>query len=306
MLLFVWITLIYYIVMIIIAACFTERSHRSSTEELNDPQTNKQNAKFEPDPLPVDPAPFKIEEHGSRYRRRTKDNCDIQHILLVLDTSGSVGEDNFNRVTSVLSDLITLFCKPVKLAVMTFDHEYYMEFCFDQYDSTSQGRISAGDAVRSIPYFRPHWSLDETRWTHTAGAVQCVCNYTLSPSCGLSPEAECVDVIFFTDGRANDPALDICEEIRCLHRRTGVDTFALGVGSYDLLKMECYAENDLPLDNYHLFNFETFDELYEQFQLVLERLQQPFAADSSSPYICADINTDPTLPTETSTSTPGD
>ena len=268
-------------------ACFTERSHRSLTEELNDPQTNKQNA---PEPLPVDPAPFKIEEHGSRYRRRTKENCDIQHILLVLDTSGSVGEDNFNRVTSFLSNLINFFCKPVKLAVMTFDHEYYIEFCFGQYDSLTH----AGEVIHSIPYFRPHWSLDETRWTHTAGAAQCVCNYTLSPSCGLSPEAECVDVIFFTDGRANDPTLDICEEIHCLHRRTGVDTFALGVGSYDLLKMECYAENDQPLDNYHLFNFETFNELYKQFQIVLERLQQPFAEDSHSPYLCADTHTDPT------------
>ena len=236
---------------------------------MNISQTNKQNAKFEPEPLPVDPAPFKIEEHGSRYRRRTKDNCDIQHILLVLDTSSSVGEDNFNRITSLLGELTTVFCKPIRLAVMTFDHEYYVEFCFDEHDSMNPTTVQA--LIQSIPYRRPHWGPG-TRWTHTAGAARCVCDYVLNETCGLDPAAGCIDVIFFTDGRANDPTLDVCEELGCLHRRRGVDTFAIGVGNHQSLELDCYADHDLALDDYYLFNFDTFDELFEQFQLVLERL----------------------------------
>ena len=266
------------------------------------PQANKQKA-TEHKPLPVDPTPFSIKEHGSRYRRQSPDSCEYRNIVFVIDSSGSIGVENFNRVTRVLGDLTSLFCLPVKVAVMTFDHEYYMEFCFDEYDG--MGLITARTHIQSVPYRRPHWGPG-TRWTHTAGAARCVCDYVLTPTCGLDPAAGCIDVIFFTDGGANDPTLDVCEEIQCLHQRRGVDTFAIGVGNHQQLRLGCYANHSLALDDYHLFNFDDFDELEEQFHLVIERLQQPFATNSSSPYLCADINTDPTLPTETSTSTPGD
>ena len=187
-------------------------------------------------------------EHGARYRRQS--DCEYQHILFVLDTSGSIGQEDFDRVTNILGQLTTLFCNKLKIAVMTFDHEYFVEFCFDEHDNTAIGRISAGTAISSIPYIRPGQG-SETRWTHTAGAAQCVCEYMLTPACDLTdPAADCINVIFITDGRANDPTLNVCTEIDCLHNRGGVDTFAIGIGNRDELKLECMRENDLRLDEY--------------------------------------------------------
>ena len=227
-------------------------------------------------------------EHGSRYRR---DNCnsDYQHILFVLHTSGSIGPNNFERITALLGNLTVLFCKKLKIAVMTFDHEYYVEFCFDEYDNTLQGRVAARNDIQSIPYIRPGQGSG-TRWTHTAGAAQCACQYMLTPTCGLTDAAaDCINVVFITDGQANDPTLDICNEIRCLHRRRGVDTFAIGIGNPTQLQLGCMLENDLQLNEYHLFNFETFAKLQEQFDLIISRLSDP----TNTEYHCANTTTNP-------------
>ena len=126
---------------------------RSVREEMKRPLNLRRRAAVEPEPLPVDPIPFNITEHGKRYRRQ--DSCQsasTQYILFVLDTSGSVGEAEFNRVTSVLSELVLFFCKPVKVAVMTFDHEFFVEFCFNCFDNSCGGRVDARNAINAIQY----------------------------------------------------------------------------------------------------------------------------------------------------------
>ena len=194
---------------------------RSVHEEMKRPLPKRRCSTAEPETLPVDPTPFNIIEHGARYRRQA--NCQLgpdefRYILFVLDTSGSIGITSFNRVTALLSQLTPLFCDPIKIAVMTFDHAYFVEFCFDEHDNTPLGRVQAGEAISNIPYIREGQGPG-TRWTHTAGAAQCVCNYMLTSACGLPVSAGCMDVVFITDGYSNDPSRNICEEIRCLHTR---------------------------------------------------------------------------------------
>ena len=192
-------------------------------------------------------------------------------------------------MTGLLAQLTPLFCKKLKIAMMTFDHEYFVEFCFDEFSNTDEGRVGASIAISSTPYIRPGQGSG-TRWTHTAGAAQCACRYMLTPTCGLTdPAADCINVVFITDGQANDPTLDVCNEIRCLHNRRGVDTFAIGIGNRNQLQLGCMRENDLQLDEYHLFNFETFTELQEQFDLIIKKLTDP----TNTEYMCVDTATDP-------------
>ena len=159
-------------------------------DELKGAKMNRQQSANEPEPLPVDPKPFDVDEHGSRYRRSHRDNCREQYILFVLDASGSVGKQWFDRVTELLAELVLFFCKPIRVATMTFDDRFFAEFCFDEFDNTLYGRNQTGAAMRSINYMR-HGSL-----THTAGAAKCACDYMLnSTSCGLPVDADCIDVI---------------------------------------------------------------------------------------------------------------
>ena len=114
------------------------------------PQIKSQSEKIEHEPLPNNPLAFDVAEHGARYRRCNCVPDGIQHILFVLDTSGSIGESDFNRVTAKLSELVILFCKPIKVAVMTFDHEYFVEFCFNCFDNTCDGRSMTSTAISTI------------------------------------------------------------------------------------------------------------------------------------------------------------
>ena len=106
--------------------------------------------------------------------------------LFVLDMS--VTDAEFHRMTGALSFLVALFCKPIKVAAMTFDHQFYIEFCFDCF-----------------------------------AAIDCVCSTLLKPICGLDPDATCIDIVFITDGKSNDPSRDVCDEARsnmlCIHNK---------------------------------------------------------------------------------------
>ena len=179
----------------------------------------------------------------------------------------------------ILGNLTTLFCDPTKIAVMTFDHEYFLEFCFDDYESSRAGLINAGKAISAIPYIRPGQGSG-TRWTHTGGAVQCVCDHILHSDCGFhfddqfdvsvcTPHAK---VIFLTDGHANDPdPIEVCDKVECLHNTTGVDIFAIGIGGPDKLKLQCMNNNPM-LDQYRVFNFTDFMEFQDNFKKLQDRL----------------------------------
>ena len=226
-------------------------------------------------------------EHGARYRRQQDSSCypdGIQHILFVLDASGSVGEANFNMMTTTLSRLVTLFCSPIKIAVMSFDHEYFVEFCFNCFENTCAGRQSTASAIGNINYYHG----DGTRYTHTGGAAQCVCDVILTPSCGLDLAANCIDVVFITDGRSNDPNRDVCTDILCLHNRFGVNTFAIGIGNADQSELECITEGDDGPGGFHLFDFDSFDDFQAQIECAINRLATGATNPDGDPYICID------------------
>ena len=254
----------------------------------------------EPELLAIDSIPFSISERGARHRRQ--EDCEYQHILFVLDTSGSITGETFNKLTALLGDLVVLFCKPISVAVMTFDNQYYMEFCFNEFDNSPLGRDRTNKTIRSIPYVRPGRECERARYTHTAGAARCICDYVFGLGgqeeryrCGLDlASAPCVDVVFITDGQANDPELDVCETVQCLHDKSttstyNVNTYAIGVGFVDTHQLECMIDNDLKMDEYHLFNFDTYDELQMQFQKAVDRL----ANDITGTYTCVSTSVDP-------------
>jgi len=135
-------------------------------------------------------------------------NCPYRSILFVLDTSGSIGRENFARMTTAVSSLVTLFCAPTQFAVMTIGDLLRLEFCFNCFNNSFVGRRAAGQAIMNARY--------RGGGTNTGEAVRCVCNELLDyRKCGLWRDS-CIDVIFITDGYSNG-ALDVCSEVQCLH-----------------------------------------------------------------------------------------
>ena len=114
----------------------------------------------------------------------------------------------------------------------------------------------------------------------------------LTGACGLPVSTSCIDVVFLTDGRSNDPTHNVCNEIRCLHTRKGVNTFAIGIGNYLMEELQCIVDPDLGLDDYHVFNFLSFDEFEKEFQTLFQLLLHS-TADGPDSYKCISPITDP-------------
>ena len=166
---------------------------------------------------------------------------------------------------------------------MTFDHEYYVEFCFHCFDNTCGGRTCASTAMRNINY---SFNRQGVRYTHTGGAVQCIDEVILTLSCGVLPDASCIDVVFLTDGQSNDPNREMCTDIVRLQNRYGVNTFAIGIDDAFQDELQCISEAET--GEYHLFNFLDFDHFEQEFQRIQNVLLDGKLNPNGDPYVCID------------------
>lgn len=222
------------------------------------------------------PHTFKMNEHGRRFRRQANPSCDpnaIQHVLFLLDTSGSIGTDSYERMKDALSELVKFFCTPIQVAVMTFNEDYKLEFCFNCFDNDLHGRSRTANAIKDIEY--------RSGYTHTGGAAKCVCDRVLH---GLPTDAKCINVVFLTDGMSNDPSYEICEEVKCLHTRLGVNTYAIGIDKFNADELECIVEASSSMN---IFKFQNFDEFVGAIKELDDRLTT--LQMNEDPYACYDF-----------------
>ena len=187
-----------------------------------------------------------------------------RYILFMLDTSASISTDEFEKMTHQLSRLAFYLCGAIKVAVMTFNHEYSVEFCFDCFESSCEGRRGIRDAMRNTTH--------RGGYTYTAGAAQCACNFMLSTGCGFVEQDACIDVVIITDGQSNDPYLDVCNEITCMQNKTlfpdaQVNVFVFGISNdINMKELECLSSLSITPREEHIFNFDDFDT----FELILD------------------------------------
>ena len=218
------------------------------------------------------PIPFDWFEHGPRLHQQRQTQCDnrVQNVLFVLDISGSIGQTQFNRMKNALAKLTSLFCKQVQFALITFGSNVNLEFCFDRFENTYQGREDAKSAIENAPY--------RGGTTRTGGTARCICEDLIHSSCGIDPSLSptCLDVVFITDGKSNDPSLDVCQEIRCLHNCYGVNTYAIGINSgsgfqptYNVAELECIDQYS---DAISAFQFESFSDFESSITNITTRL----------------------------------
>ena len=243
-----------------------------SNEDKIKPAIKQRQSKTEPKPLPIDPFPFNFADHHTRYRRHSQyEHCDatdsVRYVLFMLDTSASIDQKDFKNMTRSLSKLVRHFCRPTKIAVLVFNHRQYLEFCFNCFDNNCTERKAAEMAIKNIRY--------RAGLTYTASATQCACEAILTPSCGFSNDTgACLDVIYITDGQSNDPHLDICRTVECLHDQSNADVkvYAFGIGNdINRHELQCITGSG----NYNswgnsIFRVPTFQSFFE----IIERLSQ--------------------------------
>lgn len=235
-------------------------------DEVAENEIKLKNDAIIPSDTPHTAIPFNWKEHAHRFRRQSGCSANPsqpKYVLFLLDTSGSISEEDFLKMKTAIHRLLPLFCGSIRVAVMTFNHEYHREFCFDDFAATATGTAGAQTEVLGITY--------RAGYTHTAGAALCACHQMLHEDCGLPNESDCIEVIFITDGQSNDPTRDVCEEVNCLKERAGVTTHAIGIGNnVDTDELNCIKEAT------NAFKFDNFDDFLKGIEQIEEKIRDNF------------------------------
>ena len=143
---------------------------------------------------------------------------------------------------------------------MSYSHNINVEFCFNCHNLSRQhpDRARVNSSVGGIRY--------RGGMTHTGRATRCVSDYILNPSsgCGANTSADCVDIIYITDGHSNGPLRypQSCNEARCLKNHPiwcgKVNTYAIAIGPHvNRREIQCLTRNDED----SIFNLPSFAEL---------------------------------------------
>ena len=195
-------------------------------------------------------------------------------MVFVLDTSGSIGPANFQKMTNAISNFVPLLCDNIKIAIISYSDDIHVEFCFNCYNLCNDtdncwDRWKARNTIRGIQY--------RGGLTHTGVASRCVYDYILDPSsgCGADVSSNCLDIIYVTDGHSNGPLRhpQTCEEATCLRNHPTwcgkVNTYAIAIGSgVNRNEINCITQNDED----SVFNVDDFEQFNNLIRKTTDKL----------------------------------
>ena len=257
-------------------------------------QTNLQSLAEETD-IPV--LPFNMEEVvGSIHARRRRQVCPdsgtqpaqdhIRYVLFIMDTSGSIGNANFQDVKEILANLSSTLCDNLRVALLTYSHDFNLEFCFKCYNN----RNDIFGAIMNTVY--------RGGLTHSTAATRCACQTMLTTECGLPQGVHTpnIDVVYLTDGRHNGhcTGTTLENELDCFHSdtRLNINTYAIGIGRASFDSVNAMAKVRDP-DDAHVFNVDTFADLKVLFALISDLLSSDADGDGVPDYSCISHDTTP-------------
>ena len=196
---------------------------------------------------------------NKRTKRSTLPTIE-RNVLLVVDSSGSIGSSTYQRVINVLAEFASLFCGEVGIGMVGFSYIIDLEFCpncLRRLKETTYRQI----VVNKIKSARYHhgWA------TKTGETVKCLSEEILpSPDCVFTTTP--TQLVFFTDGRANGCINPKSAIQSLMSKYPNLETYAIGMGDIkdsgitDLLSDK--------FDPYNVFNVNNITEFEEILAIV--------------------------------------
>ncbi|ELT92983.1 hypothetical protein CAPTEDRAFT_220507 [Capitella teleta] len=178
--------------------------------------------------------------------------CDIPvdcsqntDIAFVIDSSGSVREENFQKMkdfVNIMIDNLNVDEEQSNVAVVTFSDVAKVRLNLNEYNT----RQELKDAIDAIPYDRGT--------TNTADALRILRNDVFIESNGDVPALKNIAIVL-TDGGSNKFE-DTLEEAR-LTRQAGINVISVGVSNWvNMIELKEMATDP---DDLNVFNIESFD-----------------------------------------------
>ncbi|XP_069108499.1 cartilage matrix protein-like [Argopecten irradians] len=168
-------------------------------------------------------------------------------ILFILDSSTSVGDENFRKMLNFMKDIVR--AAPIdsghyRVAVLVFNSNVKVTLLLDAIDNQEDLLTY----IDNIPYSYGN--------TNTASALQAMRDTIFIPANGDRPDAKNLAIVL-TDGESNINSGRTIPEADAA-KREGVEIYGIGIGLMETSEIDGISSK--PLDT-HSFNVDNFDNL---------------------------------------------
>lgn len=176
--------------------------------------------------------------------------CDnILDLIIVLDSSGSIGAADFSKALDAmktLAQLLKIGPKKVMITVINYSTDIQVPITFADMRVTNFSIQWLINKIGTIQYIgggtNTHTALIEARE---------ICAVTCRPF----KDGVARSVVVFTDGRSNIP-METIKEAANLRSATHANIFAVGIGGYYLSELQAIAS-----DPAYIFTMENYQQL---------------------------------------------
>uniref|UniRef100_A0A3P8XW77 VWFA domain-containing protein n=1 Tax=Esox lucius TaxID=8010 RepID=A0A3P8XW77_ESOLU len=195
---------------------------------------------------------------GSRVPLSLEECPGQTDIAFLLDGSGSVYSEDFNRMKTFVKNLITQFLqRNTQFAITQFSTDFKIHMSFNDFKSNIQ---SWENKLQGI--------FQQNGMTFTAKAINRIVDSVFIPGQGCRQKAKKV-LIVITDGESTDPHL-LPKAVQAAER-ANIIRFAIGVGSafssYDGKKeLESIASSPKINHMFQVYNFQALQQISRSLQ----------------------------------------
>ncbi|KAK3083543.1 hypothetical protein FSP39_025167 [Pinctada imbricata] len=168
-------------------------------------------------------------------------------LVIILDSSTSVGQDNFNKMLEFCKEFLAnsdIDSGSVRVGILSYSTAVHIHFYLDSFSNTND----MFNAIDTIP-----WNYGST---NTADGLKTMRNQLFTSSRGDRPDVKNVAIII-TDGVSNINARDTIPQAEAA-RNDGIHVYAIGIGLSDRTELDAIAS--VPASE-NSFAVQSFDEL---------------------------------------------
>ncbi|EMP38900.1 Collagen alpha-1(XXII) chain [Chelonia mydas] len=171
-------------------------------------------------------------------------------LVFILDTSSSVGKEDFEKVRQWVSNLVETFeigLDKTRVGVVRYSDRPATEFDLGRY----QTREAIKEAARNIKYYGGN--------TNTGDALRYINTYSFSKEAGGRPSDPTSQkvAILLTDGRSQDYVMDAATAAR----KAGIRIFAVGVGEALKEELDEIASDPKSAHVFHVSDYNAIDKI---------------------------------------------